>query len=103
MKKSNYESIINQGDKLILVDFFADWCGPCQALNPVLQRIAKENTNKLSVIKINIDKNPALATNLGVRSVPNLLLYRNGKIVWRQAGSKPYHELNSELKVFINK
>jgi thioredoxin 1 len=103
MKKSKYEEIVNQGDKLVLVDFFADWCGPCKAMMPSIERVAKENTEKLSVFKINIDKNPALATNLGIRSVPTLLLYRNGKIVWRQVGGKPYHELNSELQIFIQR
>ena len=83
--------------------FYADWCGPCKSLGPVLERIAKENSQKLSVIKINIDKNPVLATNLNVRSVPNLILYRGGKIIWRQAGARPYHELNSELQIFINR
>lgn len=103
MKKSKFEDVVNQGDKLVLVDFFADWCGPCKSLGPVLERIAKENSQKLSVIKINIDKNPVLATNLNVRSVPNLILYRGGKIIWRQAGARPYHELNSELQIFINR
>ena len=103
MKKSKFEDVVNQGDKLVLVDFFADWCRPCKSLGPVLERIAKENSQKLSVIKINIDKNPVLATNLNVRSVPNLILYRGGKIIWRQAGARPYHELNSELQIFINR
>lgn len=103
MKKSKYEDIVNQGDKLVLVDFFADWCGPCQSLTPTIERIAKENAQKLSVIKINIDKNPALATSLNVRSIPHLLLYRQGKVVWRQNGGGTYSQLNSELKVFLNK
>jgi thioredoxin 1 len=103
MKKSKFEDIVNQGDKLVLVDFFADWCGPCKSLSPVLERIARENSQKLNVIKINIDKNPALATTLNIRSVPSLLLYRSGKIIWRQAGARPYHELNSELQIFINR
>ena len=103
MKKSKYEDIVSQGDKLVLVDFFADWCGPCQAMMPSIQRVAKENAQKMSVVKINIDKNPALATNLGIRSVPTLLLYRNGKIVWKQVGGQTYNQLNSQLQVFVNR
>ena len=104
MKKSKYESIVNQRDgKLVLVDFYADWCGPCQSMMPTVQKIAKEHGSKLSVVKINIDKNPSLATNLNVRSVPMFILYREGKIIWKHLGGMTYNQLNSELKVFINR
>ena len=104
MKKSKYESLVNQRDgQLVLVDFYADWCGPCQSMMPTIQKISKEHGSKLDVFKINIDKNPALATNLNIRSVPTLLLYRNGKVVWKQSGGMTYNQLNSELKVFINR
>lgn len=104
MKKSKYESIVNQRDgKLVLVDFYADWCGPCQSMMPTVQKVAKEYGNKLSVVKINIDKNQGLAANLNIRSVPTFMLYRDGKIVWKQLGGMTYNQLNSELKVFINR
>lgn len=103
MKKANYQKLINQGDKLVFVDFYADWCGPCQQMMPSIAKLAKEFGSKLSVNKVNIDKNPALATSLQIRSVPSLLLYRNGKIVWRQTGAMTFNQLKSELEIFVNK
>jgi len=104
MKKSKYESIVNQRDgKLVLVDFYADWCGPCQSMMPLVQKVAKEHGKKLNVFKINIDKNQGLAANLNIRSVPTFLLYREGKIIWKQLGGMTYNQLNSELKVFLDR
>ena len=104
MKKAKYESVVNQRDgQLVLVDFYADWCGPCQSMMSTIQKISKEHGSKLKVFKINIDKNPSLAANLNIRSVPTFLLYRDGKIVWKQLGGMTYNQLNSELKVFINR
>lgn len=82
---SSFSEIITK-DKPVLVDFYATWCGPCKALAPVLKQVKESVKNEASIIKIDIDKNPNLATKLNVRGVPTLILYKNGKSIWRQSG-----------------
>lgn len=82
---SSFSDIINQ-DKAVLIDFFAEWCGPCKMMSPVLKDVKKELGNSVSIIKIDVDKNQALATKYQVRGVPTLILFKNGKQLWRQTG-----------------
>jgi thioredoxin 1 len=70
----------------VLVDFYADWCGPCKAMSPVIQEVAKELKGTARVIKINIDKSQAAASQFNVNAVPTFMLFKNGKTVWRHAG-----------------
>ncbi len=84
---------ILQKNALVLVDFSAEWCGPCQMLAPILKEVKDEMGEKLSIIKIDIDKNQAVATKFHVQGVPTLILYKNGTQVWRQSGLQPKHEL----------
>ena len=83
--KMNFTEIINQ-DKPVLVDFFATWCGPCQTMAPILKQVKDELGEKVTIIKIDVDKNQALASKFQVRGVPTFVLYKNGKQVWKQAG-----------------
>lgn len=103
MKKSKFNELIKNPNKLVLIDFYADWCGPCKSMEPTIKKLAKELSSNLAIYKVNIDKNPALATDLGVKSIPSFLLYRNGKVVWRQVGGQTYHQLKSNLEVFTNR
>ncbi|WP_179337823.1 thioredoxin [Winogradskyella ludwigii] len=89
---SKFLEIINQ-DKPVLVDFFADWCGPCKMLGPILKQVKDELEDKVSIIKINVDKNQALASKYQVRGVPTMLLFKNGKQVWRQSGVLQKNEI----------
>lgn len=82
---SNFTTIINS-PKPVLVDFFATWCGPCQMLAPILKEVKDELGEKVTIIKIDVDKNQSLAAQYQVRGVPTLLLFQNGKQVWRQSG-----------------
>lgn len=82
---SKFSEIINQ-DQPVLVDFFAEWCGPCKMLGPILKQVKDELGNKVSIIKINVDKNQPLASKYQVRGVPTMLLFKNGIQVWRQSG-----------------
>lgn len=82
---NNFKAIINS-DKPVLVDFYATWCGPCQMLSPVLKEVKDNLGERLTIIKIDVDKNQALASQLQVRGVPTMMLFQNGKTLWRQSG-----------------
>ncbi len=82
---SKFNELINS-DTPVLVDFFAEWCGPCKTMMPILDDLAKDVQGKARVIKIDVDKNQAVATKYNVRGVPTLVLFKNGKQVWRQSG-----------------
>ncbi len=82
---SKFSELINQ-DTPVLVDFFAEWCGPCKMLAPVLKQVKDTLGERVSIIKIDVDKNKELAAKYHVRGVPTMLLFKNGKQVWRQSG-----------------
>jgi len=82
---SKYGELI-ANNKLLLVDFFATWCGPCKMLEPILKEVSKQTQDKVKIVKVDIDKNESLAGKLGVRGVPTLILYKDGEQVWRQSG-----------------
>ena len=94
----NFQEIINQ-DKPILIDFFATWCGPCQMQGPIVEEVKKNIGDNATVIKIDIDKNRELATQLQVRSVPTLMIFNKGELKWRQSGVFPA----SDLMTLINR
>lgn len=83
--KSSFNNIINSKIP-VLVDFFADWCGPCKSLAPILKEVKEELGNNIKIVKINVDKNQPLASKYQVRGVPTMLLFKDGKQVWRQSG-----------------
>lgn len=99
-KKVTFQDLIN-GDKPVLVDFFATWCGPCKAMNPILQDVAREVSDKASIIKIDVDKNPALAQQLGIQGVPTFMVFKKGNITWRQAGMQSAHTLKKVLEAAV--
>lgn len=82
---SNFTDIINS-PKPVLIDFFATWCGPCKMLAPILKEVKDELGENISIIKIDVDKNQPLAAHYQVRGVPTMMLFQNGKQLWRQSG-----------------
>jgi thioredoxin 1 len=100
---SNTETFgtIIKGDKPVLVDFFATWCGPCKMMNPILEQVSKQLGDQVRIVKIDVDKNQQLASQLQVSSVPTLAIFKNGEIVWRQPGVQPANVLSEKLKSFM--
>lgn len=98
---SSFSELIN-GDKPVLVDFHATWCGPCKAMEPALLQVAKEIHEKVTVLKVDIDKNPDAARSYQVQGVPTLVLFKKGEIVWRKSGAMDANTIKSFLQPFIN-
>ena len=95
--KGNFNTIIASGTP-VLVDFFAEWCGPCKVQSPILVDIARELKGKVKVIKIDVDRNPEIAGRYQIRGVPTLILFKNGHIIWRQSGVADKSNLSGILK-----
>lgn len=83
--KSSFKDIVDS-EVPVLVDFYADWCGPCKMLAPILQQVKDDLGDRLKIVKIDVDKNQKLATKYNVRGVPTMILFKNGKQLWRQSG-----------------
>jgi thioredoxin 1 len=96
---SSFNSIINS-NQLVLIDFHADWCGPCKALAPILKEVKHELADAIKIIKINVDKNQPLATKYQVRGVPTMILFKNGKQLWRQSGVLQKNEIISIINQY---
>lgn len=83
---SNYEETIST-DKLVLIDFWADWCGPCKVIGPIIDEISNEYEDKMIVGKLNVDDNPEVTAKLGIRNIPTILFFKNGEIVDKSVGA----------------
>lgn len=95
--KSSFKTIINS-ETPVLVDFFADWCGPCKMLAPILEQVKEELGDSVKIIKIDVDKNQPLATQYQVRGVPTMLLFKKGIQVWRQSGVLQKNDIINIIK-----
>ena len=94
---SKFQELISQ-DKPVLVDFFAEWCGPCKMQAPILEDLKKRVNDQATTIKIDVDKNQGVAAKYGIRSVPTLMIFKNGEIKWKQSGVFPAEELERLIK-----
>ena len=101
MPKKSPKEVLLKSQELLLVDFYAEWCGPCQTLAPILDRVVAELEGKVSLYKVNVDKHPQLAQQFAIRSIPHLMLFKKGKILWRKGGLITSAELLKQLKAFV--
>ncbi|GAB3819683.1 thioredoxin [Pontibacter rugosus] len=101
MAKKSFQEIISSPETPVLVDFYADWCGPCKAMSPVVQQLASQFNGKLKVIKVDIDKNQAAASQYRVQGVPTFILFNKGQQVWRQSGALPAQQLSQVIQQYV--
>ena len=98
---ATFATDVLQSDKPVIVDFWAEWCGPCRMIGPSLEDIAKEMDGKLKVVKVNIDENPQAPSRYNVRSIPTLLLFKNGQVAATKIGAEPKQKLVSWINTAI--
>ena len=96
-----FADVVLNSEDTIMVDFWAEWCGPCRAVSPILDQIATENADKIKIVKLNVDDNPQSAMKYQITSIPAMKVYRNGEVVKTVIGAKPKPALEADLAEFL--
>lgn len=94
---ANFEELVLKSDKPVLVDFWAEWCGPCRMVGPIVEEISNEYSGKALVGKVDVDNNPNISMQFGIRNIPTLLIFKGGKVVDKQVGAVPKQVLVDKL------
>jgi thioredoxin 1 len=97
LTEATFDEVVNAASEPVVVDFWAEWCGPCRTIAPILEEIAEEQDGKVKVTKLNVDENPAVAQRYGVMSIPTLLVFRDGEVDRRIVGAKGKSQLLAEM------
>lgn len=101
IKDDNFTSDVLQSKKVVLVDFWAEWCGPCKMLSPVIDELSKEIADKVTIYKMNVDDNPKTPSELGVRGIPTMILFKDGKQIGTKVGALPKSALKEWIESLI--
>ena len=95
---SSFDTDVLKSSEPVVVDFWAEWCGPCRMIGPALEEIAGEMQGKVTIAKVNVDENPGIASKLGIRSIPTLMLFKDGKLAGQKVGASPKGELSKWIQ-----
>jgi thioredoxin 1 len=98
---SNFQEKVLDSDKLTMVDFWAEWCGPCRAIGPVVEELSKEYDGKVNIGKVNVDQNPQLSINYGITSIPAIVFVKGGKVVDKLVGAQPKSNFVKKIEALI--
>jgi len=98
---SNFQTEVLNSEKVTLIDFWAEWCGPCRAISPIVEELAKEYDGRALIGKVNVDENPEITVKYGIRNIPTILFIKKGEIVDKQVGAVPKSALEEKLKRHI--
>ena len=98
---SNFEELVLKSDRPVVIDFWAEWCGPCRMVGPLVEEIAQEYQGKALVGKVDVDNNPGISSKFGIRNIPTILFIKNGEIVDKQVGAVPKSVLASKLEAIL--